>query len=181
MINQARSDQWASLIIAISADAQNKERAMAAGASVFLHKPIDRGELLRALSGPAAPPSKQVLIIEDDLDSLELVATVLEGCGYQIRTATNGRSALEEIARSKPDAIILDLMLPEMDGFEVMHRLSLNPEWQNIPIILLTARDLSHEERRALDRAGGHIIQKGSFNKDELLAHLLAVAGNGTP
>jgi signal transduction histidine kinase/DNA-binding response OmpR family regulator len=180
MINQARSDQWASLIIAISADAQNKQRAMAAGASVFLHKPIERSELIRALSSPDAPPSKQVLIIEDDPDSLELVAAALEGCGYQIRAATNGQSALEEIARSKPDAIILDLMLPEMDGFEVIHRLSLNPEWQNIPVILLTARDLSHEERRALDTAGGHIIQKGNFNKDELLTHLLAVAGNGT-
>lgn len=179
MINQVRSDQSASIIIAASAEAQNKQRAMAAGASAFLHKPIERSELLRALSGPGAPPSKQVLVVEDDPDSLELVAAALEGCGYQVRTVTNGRSALEEIARSKPDAIILDLMLPEMDGFEVVHRLSLNPEWRNIPVILLTARDLSHEERRALDIAGGHIIQKGSFSRDELLAHLLAVAGNG--
>ena len=68
-------------------------------------------------------------------------------------------------------------MLPEMDGFEVVHRLSLNPDWRGIPVILLTARDLSHEERRALDIGTARIIQKGSYSRDELLAELRVVTG----
>jgi CheY-like chemotaxis protein len=68
-------------------------------------------------------------------------------------------------------------MLPEMDGFEVVHRLSLNPDWRSIPVVLLTARDLSHEERRALDIGTARIIQKGNFSRDELLAELGAVIG----
>ena len=68
-------------------------------------------------------------------------------------------------------------MLPEMDGFEVVHRLSLNPEWRDIPVILLTARDLSHEERRALDIGTARIIQKGNFSRDELLGEIAQLAG----
>ena len=83
--------------------------------------------------------------------------------------------ALDEIARARPDAIILDLMLPEVDGFEVVHRLTLNTDWREIPVILLTARDLSHEERRALDTGTVRIIQKGNFTRDELLAELSLV------
>jgi len=102
---------------------------------------------------------------------------MVEGGGYEIQTATNGREALEAITKRRPDAIILDLMLPEMDGFEVVHRMSLNPDWHDIPVILLTARDLSHEERRALDIGTARIIQKGSFSRDELLAEVRAAAG----
>ena len=72
-------------------------------------------------------------------------------------------------------------MLPEMDGFEVVHRISLNPEWRTIPVILLTARDLSHEERRALDIGTARIIQKGSFSRDELLAEIGMLVGAGQP
>jgi len=71
-------------------------------------------------------------------------------------------------------------MLPEMDGFEVVHRLSLNADWRQIPVILLTARDLSHEERRALDIGTARIIQKGSYSRDELLAELRVVTGATT-
>jgi len=64
-----------------------------------------------------------------------------------------------------------------MDGFEVVHRMSLNPDWRSIPVILLTARDLSHEERRALDIGTARIIQKGSFSRDELLAEIRGATG----
>src|SRR5256885_16000601 len=104
---------------------------------------------------------------------------MLEGGGYDIVTATNGREALEAIAGQKPDAIILDLMLPEMDGFEGVHRMSLNPEWRTIPVILLTARDLSHEKPRPLDIRTARITQKGNFSRDELLAAMTTAAAAG--
>jgi DNA-binding response OmpR family regulator len=106
---------------------------------------------------------------------------MIEDSGYDIQTAANGREALDSLSRRRPDAIILDLMLPEMDGFEVVHRMSSNPDWRSIPVILLTARDLSHEERRALDIGTARIIQKGTFSRDELLAEVRLAIGSKEP
>ncbi|HWC76926.1 MAG TPA: response regulator [Blastocatellia bacterium] len=179
VIEQIASEHVDGTIIAMSTRADAESAARKAGAGAFLMKPVDRAELLRIIQrSPGAPQAAgKVLVVDDDPDTLDLILAMLEGGGYDIDTATNGREALEVIARSRPEAIVLDLMLPEMDGFEVVHRLSLNPEWRQIPVILLNARDLSHEERRALDIGTARIIQKGSYSRDELLAELRVVTG----
>ncbi|HEY3138496.1 MAG TPA: response regulator [Blastocatellia bacterium] len=159
-------------LIAFSADAGAERDALGAGAKIFLTKPIDRGALVEALAQAKIRSQKSVLVVDDDPDALDLAIAMIEDSGYSVETATNGREALESIAARRPDVVILDLMLPEMDGFEVVHRMSLNAEWRSIPVILLTARDLSHEERRALDIGTARIIQKGSFSRDELLAEI---------
>ncbi len=163
-------------IIVLSSDAGVERSAIEAGASIFIRKPIERQQLFAVLerTSTSTPPGR-VLVVDDDEDALDLVVAMIEDSGYEIQTARNGREALDEIARARPNAIILDLMLPEMDGFEVVHRLSLNADWREIPIILITARDLSHEERRALDSGTIRIIQKGSFTRDELLAEISLV------
>jgi signal transduction histidine kinase/CheY-like chemotaxis protein/predicted nucleic acid-binding Zn-ribbon protein len=167
------------IIIAFSADAAAEKRAMQAGAGAVLRKPVERAALIGALERARTPSPCRVLVVDDDPDALDLAVAMLEGTGYEIQTAINGREALDAIAGQRPDAIILDLMLPEMDGFEVVHRMSVSPEWRTIPVILLTARDLSHEERRALDIGTARIIQKGSFSRDELLAELKTAIGAG--
>jgi CheY-like chemotaxis protein len=146
-----------------------------------LRKPVDRTALLGTLERAKSPAASRILVVDDDPDALDLAVAMIEGGGYEIETATSGREALDAIARHRPDAIILDLMLPEMDGFEVVHRMSLNSDWRSIPVILLTARDLSHEERRALDIGTARIIQKGGFGRDELLAEIKAVLGRDDP
>ena len=123
------------------------------------------------------PKTGRVLVVDDDEDALVLVLAMLAESSYEVETARDGREALEVISQKLPDAIVLDLMLPEMDGFEVVHRLSVNAGWRNTPVILLTARDLSHEERRALDASTTRIIQKGSFTRDDLLAELSLAIG----
>jgi CheY-like chemotaxis protein len=168
-------------VVAFSADASVESRSLSAGAKAFLRKPVERGALIAVIERANAPVQKCVLVVDDDPDALDLAIAMIEDGGYQIATAVNGREALEAIARQRPDAIILDLMLPEMDGFEVVHRLSLNPDWRNIPVILLTARDLSHEERRALDIGAARIIQKGNFSRDELLAEIRMATGMSEP
>jgi signal transduction histidine kinase/DNA-binding response OmpR family regulator len=168
-------------VVAFSADAGAEVRALAEGARVFLRKPIERTALIAVLERAKSPAQKCVLVVDDDPDALDLAVAMIEDGGYDIQTATNGREALDAIARQRPDAIILDLMLPEMDGFEVVHRMSLNPDWRSIPVILLTARDLSHEERRALDIGTARIVQKGSFSRDELLAEIRMVTGTKEP
>jgi CheY-like chemotaxis protein len=166
-------------VIAFSGDADVEDRALNAGAMLFLRKPIDRAALIGVLARAKLRHQKCILVVDDDPDALDLAVAMIEGNGYEIQTATTGREALEAIERQRPDAVILDLMLPEMDGFEVVHRMSLNPEWRSIPVILLTARDLSHEERRALDMGTARIIQKGTFSRDELQAEMKVALGAG--
>ncbi|MGH9765326.1 MAG: response regulator, partial [Blastocatellia bacterium] len=113
--------------------------------------------------------------VDDDQDALDLIIEMLERAKFDTITARDGKRALEELEKNKPDLVILDLMLPEMDGFEVIDRMTLNPDWKAIPIVLVTARDLSHEERRALDIPMVRIIQKGSFTRDELLADINSI------
>ena len=86
----------------------------------------------------------------------------------------DGRKVMEELEDWNPDIVLLDLMLPELDGFEVVHRMALNPKWNSIPIVLMTARDLTHEERRALGTNRPRMIQKGDFSRDELVAEIHA-------
>ena len=168
-------------LVVFSSDPEREHRALDSGAGIFLRKPVERAALIAVLERAKAPSQKRVLVVDDDPDALELAVAMLEDGGYDIQTTANGREALDAIARHQPDAIILDLMLPEMDGFEVVHRMSLNPEWRKIPVILLTARDLSHEERRALDIGTARIIQKGSFSRDELLAEIGIAVGEREP
>jgi CheY-like chemotaxis protein/anti-sigma regulatory factor (Ser/Thr protein kinase) len=168
-------------IIAFSSVAEDEESALNAGASAFLRKPIDRTSLLGTLQRAKLRFQKCILVVDDDPDALDLEVAMIEGNGYAIQTATSGREALESTQRQRPDAIILDLMLPEMDGFEVVHRMSLNPDWRTIPVILLTARDLSHEERHALDMGTARIIQKGTFSRDELQAEMRVALGADEP
>lgn len=177
LIEQIATSHNEGMIIAFSSEDAAEQRAMQAGARAFLRKPVDRAALIGALARAQTPSVSRVLVVDDDPDALDLAVAMLEDSGYEIETATNGREALDAIARQRPDAIILDLMLPEMDGFEVVHRMSLSPEWRAIPVILLTARDLSHEERRALDIGTARIIQKGSYSRDELLAELRKATG----
>ena len=168
-----------STVIAISSDPSIEKRAIDVGVALFLKKPVERADLNRAIARVSAPESKRVLVVDDDPDALDLVVAMLDGNGYDIETAKTGPDAIEEVNRSKPDAMILDIMLPEMDGFEVVHRLSLNPNLASIPVIMMTARDLSRDEREALDSGTVRFIQKGNFSRDELLAEVKRLMNPG--
>lgn len=174
--NAGRS-QKSRAIIALGSDAGLEVAARTAGATVFLKKPLERGQLIATIERAGQPKAGRVLVVDDDDDALALALAMLEQSGYEVETARNGRAALEAISRNRPDAIVLDLMMPEMDGFEVVHRLNVNADWRDTPVILLTAHDLSHEERRALDTVTMGILQKGIFTRDELLAELSLAIG----
>lgn len=161
-----------SVIIALSSGAVAESTTFPSSVAHFVTKPVEREDLLKLLDSLSAPARTRLLVVDDDPDALDLVVSMLEDAGYEIRTAATGVEAMEQVRTQRLDAIILDLMLPEMDGFEIVHRLSLSPDWKTIPILLLTAADLSHEERRALETGASQIIQKGSFSRDDLLAAL---------
>src|SRR6185437_3803928 len=92
----------------------------------------------------------------------------LEAEGWAVEEAANGRDALSRLENSTPALILLDLIMPEMDGFDFLHELSQREAWKTIPVIVVTAKDLSAEERAALDRYAGNVLRKGSYDRNAL-------------
>lgn len=171
-LKQIADSKENSKLIAFSSNVNGERQSLNNGADAFLTKPVEKAELLAVLTDKKEPVPEFVLVVDDDTDALTIVTSMLENNGYAVKTAVDGRAAMEIISHSKPSAIILDLMLPEMDGFEVAHRLQLNPRWRDIPVVLLTARDLSNEERAVLNFHNTHILQKGNFSREDLLTEI---------
>ena len=133
------------------------------GAVGFINKPIDRDRLLSILAAHCNPSMNQprVLIIEDDARSREVLRGILTREAWDVAEAENGLEGLEQLANSKPDIVLLDLMMPVMDGFEFLERMRSHEEWAAIPVIVVTAKTLTDDERRALDGGIQRMIQKG--------------------
>ncbi|HSM41849.1 MAG TPA: response regulator, partial [Afifellaceae bacterium] len=91
---------------------------------------------------------------------------------WHVVEAVNGRAGLERVAEAKPDIILLDLMMPEMDGFEFLSELRKQPEMCDIPVVVVTAAELSEDDHRRLNGGVEHILQKASFDTDALLEEL---------
>jgi signal transduction histidine kinase/CheY-like chemotaxis protein len=149
------------------------ERGFALGAAEFATKPVDRARLSQILKKYTCPcPPCPVLLVEDDQKTREVTRTILEKEGWKVREAENGRVALESMERERPRLIVLDLMMPEMDGFEFVARVRKKLEWRSIPIVVLTAYDLTTKERRRLNGYVETILRKGGDSREALLHQL---------
>ncbi|MCO4744511.1 MAG: response regulator [Proteobacteria bacterium] len=142
---------------------------LALGAADYVTKPVNRSRLLGAVQPFLADPGDIVLVVEDDDDVRDLVRRSLTREGYSVRTARNGRLALEELETLRPALVLLDLMMPEMDGFAVVAAMRENPELADIPVVILTAMDLTPGQRLSLSGQVSSILGKGSFSKEKLL------------
>jgi CheY-like chemotaxis protein len=145
------------------------------GAADYIAKPVDRDRLFALLhkyrTNRAAGP---VLIVEDDAATREMVARVLGKEGWAVHTAENGRVALEQMEETVPALILLDLMMPEMDGFEFVARLRQNKGWHTIPVIIITAKEMTAEERRRINGYVKKIMKKGAYGREALLEEVRA-------
>ena len=140
------------------------------GATDYLVKPVDRERLAQVLTRICGDrPSRRILLVEDDETTRRVTQHALERDGWAITSAENGRVALARLAEGRPDAILLDLMMPEMDGFEFLAELRRHPIWRDIPVLVLTAKDLTDEDRRRLNGEVERVMQKGAYGRDELL------------
>ncbi len=152
---------------------EERELGLSRGVSDFLTKPIDRDRLTvvieRLVGGAGRGP---VLVVDDDAQTRLLTRRLLEREGITVVEARHGKEALEVLATSLPSLILLDLMMPEMDGFQVMQALQANPAWSAVPVVVVTAKDLSSEERQALSAHARHLFVKGMFRGEELIAEL---------
>jgi signal transduction histidine kinase/DNA-binding response OmpR family regulator len=148
-------------------------RAVALGAAGYLSKPIDRERLHRMLGRFRAPArSTKVLLVEDDPLQRERVRSWLEGQQWTVQEAGNGREALARLEADTPDLILLDLMMPEMDGFSVVAALQKEPGWRDIPVIVVTSRDLDAEDRARLNSGVQSVLVKETFRPAELVERI---------
>ena len=114
---------------------------------------------------------KKILIVDDKLEVVELVTATLEGEGYQIISASDGREALEKIGKEKPDLVLLDIVMPKMDGLEALSQLKKDPVLKEIPIIMLTAKGQKSDQEKGKELgATGYIIKP--FSPSALLKRI---------
>jgi adenylate cyclase len=151
-------------------------RGMALGAAGYLTKPIDRERLRRVVGRfrTTARPSR-ILLVEDDADQRERVRGWLDGQHWTVQEAANGREALARLAADRPDVILLDLMMPEMDGFAVVAALQKEPIWREIPVIVITSRDLDAKDRERLSSGVQSVLVKEAFRPADLVARIRAL------
>jgi adenylate cyclase len=155
-----------------------QRRGMALGVAGYLTKPIDRDRLLGILAAyRATERPTTVLVVEDDEGQRQAIRGILDARGWTVKEAANGRLALEALASGVPDVILLDLMMPEMDGFQVVAALQADPAWRDIPVVVVTALDISAEDRQRLNRGVEHIVSKNAASPADLMARIGALMG----
>jgi signal transduction histidine kinase/CheY-like chemotaxis protein len=151
----------------------DRETGYALGATEFLTKPIERSRLVQILEHYTPTESERcALVVDDQPENREMLRRTLEKECWQVSEAENGRVALDRVAERLPALILLDLMMPVMDGFEFVMELRKVEAWRGIPIIVVTARDLTEEDRGRLKGAVAGLIQKGGMDRESLLAQL---------
>ena len=146
------------------------------GAADYLVKPLKEDEILASLerlkSANGGQPPRRILVVDDDPDVLSMVSQLLEDRNCQVQVAADGLEALNALAQVKPDAVLLDLMMPNLDGFGVIERLRENPAWCRIPVVVLTAKTLTQEEAEKLQRSVSAVMMKQGLQEEQLLRQL---------
>jgi CheY-like chemotaxis protein len=149
----------------------NKALGYRLGAFEYLLKPFDRETILAALTH--IPPQRgRLLVVDDDPQVIDLVRQLLEGEPYEVVAAADGQEALEAIARQRPDIVLLDLLMPRLDGFAVIAHLRQEPQYRQLPVIVLTAKTLTAADYALLDQRVRTVIQKQGLDRDTLLEEL---------
>jgi len=160
---------------------QDRPLGFALGAADFLTKPIDQAKLRALLNRLCGKGKGRVLIVDDDPMSRDVLARLLEKEGIATVQAVHGSAGLEAVAADQPDLILLDLMMPVMDGFDFLAALRSNPATKEIPVIVVTAKDLTEADRARLNGGVREVIQKGSLDRDSLLRDVCTMISQAAP
>jgi DNA-binding response OmpR family regulator len=158
--------------IVILAGPHDSNMALTGGASTVLQKPISRAQLKASLTHLGLHPAEQqthtILVVDDDPNSVEVIATFLPAPAYAVVRAYGGREAITLARRVRPDLILLDLMMPEVNGFDVVEALQRDRDTACIPILVVTAKNITAQDRADLTGNSGsvvHIVKKAGFDR----------------
>jgi CheY-like chemotaxis protein len=155
------------IMLTVRAD---QDFGFAMGVADYLQKPINRERLLAILTKyHNRNPSNHVLVVEDEPAMREMLCRMLNNGKWKVEQAANGLAALEKITQCRPALIILDLKMPVMDGFEMIRELRKHEDWRKIPVVVVSARELTTEDRERLQGHVLKILQKGELSRGSLL------------
>ena len=151
----------------------DKNLGYALGATDYLIKPVDRDRLHEILAKfRNVPPPRSALVVDDEEPARKMLTQILEKERWNVVQAENGLEALERIAKQRPDLILLDLVMPKMNGYQFLAELRNHDKWRSIPIIVVTAKDMSTEERLALDGYVEKVLPKHALTEEALLTEI---------
>ncbi|MFO0552898.1 MAG: response regulator [Polyangiaceae bacterium] len=153
---------------------------LSVGATEYVTKPVDRERLATILKRHVRARAT-VLVVDDDPDARTMMARAVSELGHQPIAATNGRAALDELQRSRVELVLLDLLMPELDGFEVLATMKASPELAVVPVVVMTAKDLTADDRRRLSGSVASILQKGELTTSELGEMIRGIVEKGPP
>ena len=161
----------ASLPVVMVSMIDEKGRGFALGAAEYLVKPVDREQVLDALAryAPARSDRKTIVVIDDDPVDLDLVEAVLTPEGYSVLRAAGGEEGVALVGSEHPAVVLLDLLMPGVDGFAVVDRLRADPATAAVPIVVLTAKEMTSDDRERLAGQISYLAQKGAFGRAELV------------
>jgi CheY-like chemotaxis protein/two-component sensor histidine kinase len=150
----------ASIPVVVLSVVCDEGRSCRLGASRYLEKPIDKERLVKIINDTLGPVSSPVvLVVDDDRDIVDVLKRTLQGKGYSVATAYNGREAMVAVERDLPDLILLDLKMPEMDGYEVIHTLKTRVTTRDIPIIVMTAHQLDADQIHLIEMTAAQVAK----------------------
>jgi signal transduction histidine kinase/CheY-like chemotaxis protein len=184
VVSQLKADpELADIPVVMLTLMEDQSLGYALGVSDYLVKPLNRDRLLDVLRQYRTDGiTRPVLLVEDDDGIRQMTRRMLEKEGLPVVEAANGRLGLERVAESLPGLILLDLMMPEMDGFTFVDELRKREEWRSIPVVVITAKDITLEDRLRLNGCVQQIMQKGAYNRDQLLQEIRRqVAAHAAP
>jgi len=147
---------------------REREMGFALGATDFLTKPIDTEALARSLDRYCKIEHAEILVVDDDPATRDVLRRTLVKAGWRIAEVASGPAFLEALERSRPAVVLLDLMMPSMDGFEVLEAMGQRNEWREIPVLVVTAKDLSDKEADWLRARVERVFQKGAYDRARL-------------
>ncbi|GEM_PF-252353 len=160
------------IVCSILSDA---DKGMSIGVADYLVKPVTEQDLLDALVHLEHPGAAgHVLVVDDNADDRKLLRRILEDAGYKVEEATGGAEAINAIHTNPPNLIVLDLMMPDVDGFAVLENLKMAPLTRDIPVVVVTAKELGKSERERLQQRVEALLQKGLFDQNQLLNDVLS-------
>jgi PAS domain S-box-containing protein len=169
-----------SIPVIIASPSDERKMGAALGAAESLMKPLTGGALIQAVRRVLQPEGVlRVLIVDDDLETRELLADTLMNEGHTPLTARYAAEALRILASARVDAVVLDLLLPGRSGFDVLTDIRAQPRLARLPVLVLTMKDLTQRERQTLVAQGAQVFAKGAGWRQELLAHLRRLRHDG--
>jgi adenylate cyclase len=175
-----REPATADIPVIVVSIVDNKDFGMVLGATEYLVKPIDHERLRGILRQFGAPPragESTILVVDDDPAICDVLGSSLSSDGWRVLTAGDGEAALAAVAAEHPRAMVLDLMMPRVDGFDVLRTIRADPHTRDLPVIVVTAKDLTDDDRERLAGAAHRVLTKQALSLDELRGQVRDLLG----